>query len=62
MDNDILALERKCLLGYHIPTITIPHPYTKARSSKSISTICLKLSDIVPNYLTVTNLIFFYAV
>ena len=25
-DNDILALERKCLLRYHIPAIPIPIP------------------------------------
>ena len=47
----------------------IPHPHTKARSSKTIRMIFLKLSDIVPNNITVTNLhyknlkflMFFYA-
>ena len=54
MDTDILALERKCFLRYHIPAISIPCPTLS--SSKTLCTISLKLSDIVPNNITVKNL------
>ena len=57
IDNVILPLERKCVL-FKVPHTCnpYPHPHTKARSSKTISTIFLKLSDIVPNNIKVTNL------
>ena len=61
IDNDILPLERKCLLRSHIPAISIP---TLGRLVQTIiRTIFLKPTDILPNNIMVTNLsiyIFFY--
>ena len=57
MDNDILALEEKCLLMYHIPAICIPVS-TLRRVVKNYLYVFLKLSDLVPNIIKVINLYF----
>ena len=47
---------KKLLAEVPHPCHLHPHPHSMARSSKTICTIFLKLSDIVPNNITVTNL------
>ena len=36
--------------------VQVPHPHIKASSTKTIGIIFLKLSDILPDNITVTNL------
>ena len=50
-----ILLERslRIHLGHHIPAC---HTHTKAHCSKTVRTIFLKLSDIVPNTITDTSL------